>query len=80
MREALQAFYRVVTDGTLRHRGDEQISKHLAQTAVERRAADEIRRVSKLDPRQPIDAVPAMALAVWRVLQHASTEPLVAWA
>jgi hypothetical protein len=39
---------------------------------------DEIRRVRKIDERKPIDAVPAMALAVWRAT-HAveNAEPLI---
>jgi phage terminase large subunit-like protein len=69
MRDALQVFYRVVTEGTLRHRGDPVIAAHLANCAVERGHADEIRRVRKIDERKPIDAVPAMALAVWRAVQ-----------
>ena len=66
MRDALQTFYRVVSEGTLRHRGDSVIAAHLANCAVERGHRDEIRRVRKIDDRKPIDAVPAMALAVWR--------------
>jgi hypothetical protein len=69
MREALQVFYRVVTEGKLRHRGDPVIAAHLANAGVERRYSDEIRRVRKIDERKPIDAVPAMALAVWRAVQ-----------
>lgn len=42
------------------------IAAHLANCAVERGHRDEIRRVRKIDDRKPIDAVPAMALAVWR--------------
>ena len=60
----LQTFYRVVHEGTLRHRGDPVIAAHLANCAVERGFRDEIRRVRKIDERKPIDAVPAMALAV----------------
>jgi phage terminase large subunit-like protein len=69
MRDALQVFYRLVKDGTVRHRGDPVIAAHLANCAVERGHQDEIRRVRKLDERKPIDAVPAMALAVWRAVQ-----------
>jgi hypothetical protein len=45
---------------------------------VERGHRDEIRRVRKIDERKPIDAVPAMALAVWRAT-HAveNAEPLI---
>jgi hypothetical protein len=42
------------------------VAAHLANCAVERGHRDEIRRVRKIDERKPIDAVPAMALAVWR--------------
>jgi len=69
MRDALQTFYRVVSEGTLRHRGDPVIAAHLANCGVERGFRDEIRRVRKIDERKPIDAVPAMALAVWRATQ-----------
>lgn len=33
----------------------------------------EIRRVGKIDERKPIDAVPALALAVWRAVQAQAT-------
>jgi phage terminase large subunit-like protein len=78
MRDALQTFYRLVHEGTLRHDGDEVLAAHLANCAVERGHRDEIRRVRKLDERKPVDAVPAMALAVWRATQaERSDEPLV---
>jgi phage terminase large subunit-like protein len=69
MRDALQTFYRVVEEGKMRHRGDPVIAAHLANTKVERGPRGEIRRVGKIDERKPIDAVPAMALAVWRAVQ-----------
>jgi phage terminase large subunit-like protein len=77
MRDALQTFYRLVHEGTLRHTGDPVIAAHLANTAVERGHRDEIRRVRKIDERKPIDAVPAMALAVWRATQ---ARPVEIWA
>jgi phage terminase large subunit-like protein len=78
MRDALQTFYRVVSEGTLRQRGDPVIAAHLANCAVERGHRDEIRRVRKIDERKPIDAVPAMALAVWRATQAETSDiPLV---
>jgi hypothetical protein len=43
---------------------DRVIAAHLANCAAERGFRDEIRRVRKIDERKPIDAVPAMALAV----------------
>jgi phage terminase large subunit-like protein len=80
MRDALQTFYRVVSEGTLRHRGDPVIAAHLANCAVERGFRDEIRRVRKIDERKPIDAVPAMALAVWRATQAETSDiPLAAF-
>src|SRR6478672_10536226 len=36
MRDALQTFFRLVHEGTLRHRGDPVIAAHLANCAVER--------------------------------------------
>jgi hypothetical protein len=52
------------------------LAAHLANCAVERGRQDEIRRITKIDPRMPIDAVPAMALAVWRAVQvEARGEP-----
>jgi phage terminase large subunit-like protein len=78
MREALQTFYRVVAEGTLRHRGDPVIAAHLANCAVECGFRDEIRRVRKIDDRKPIDAVPAMALAVWRATQAETSDIPVA--
>lgn len=79
MREALQSFYRVVSEGRLRHTGDPVLRAHLANTVVDRGGqGDEIRRLRKADPRRPIDAVVAMALAVWRA-EHPA--PVVeAWA
>jgi len=69
MREALQAMFNLAAEGKLRHRGDEVIRSQIANTGVERGYSSEIRRVTKIDPRLPIDAVPAMALAIWRVEQ-----------
>jgi phage terminase large subunit-like protein len=57
MRDALQTFYRVVHEGTLRHRGDPVIAAHLANCAVERGFRDEIRRVRKIDERKPNRAI-----------------------
>lgn len=82
MREALQTFERLCLEGKLEHDGDPVIAAHLANCAVERgESADEIRRVRKIEKRKPIDAVPAMALAVWRAAQAPlESEPLVRWA
>jgi phage terminase large subunit-like protein len=66
-RDAYQALFTAVADGKLRHNGDPVVSAHLANCAVERDdRTREIRRLRKIDPRKPIDAVPALALAVWR--------------
>jgi phage terminase large subunit-like protein len=69
MRDALQALFNLASEGQLRHTGDPVIRSHVANTGVERGFGSELRRVRKIDPRMPIDAVPAMALAVWRA-QH----------
>jgi hypothetical protein len=43
-------------------------------------SVDEIRRVRKIDERKPIDAVPAMALALWRATQAETSDiPLAAF-
>jgi phage terminase large subunit-like protein len=66
-RDAYQALFEAVADGRLRHRGDPVIAAHLANCTVERdERTREIRRLRKIDKRLPIDAVPALALAVWR--------------
>lgn len=69
MREALQAMFNLVSEGKLRHRGDKVIRQQIANAGVDRGFSSEIRRITKIDPRLPIDAVPAMALAVWRASQ-----------
>lgn len=69
MREALQAMFNLASEGKLRHKGDKVIRQHIANAGVDRGYSSEIRRVTKIDPRMPIDAVPAMALAVWRASQ-----------
>jgi phage terminase large subunit-like protein len=66
-RDAYQALYTAVLEGKLRHKGDPVIAAHLANCAVDRdERTREIRRLRKIDPRKPIDAIPALALAVWR--------------
>jgi phage terminase large subunit-like protein len=66
-RDAYQALFNAVLEGKLRHKGDPVIAAHLANCAVDRdERTREIRRLRKIDPRKPIDAVPALALAVWR--------------
>lgn len=67
MRGALQVFYRLVAEGKLRHCGDPVLRAHIENSKVERdERTQEIRRIGKIDRRKAIDAVPAMALAVWR--------------
>jgi phage terminase large subunit-like protein len=59
--------FTAVVEGKLRHRNDPVIRAHLENCTVERDDRNgEIRRLRKVDPRKPIDAVPALALAVWR--------------
>lgn len=66
MREALQTLERLVLEEKIRHSGDPVLAAHFANARVERGHSGEIRRVVKLDQRKPIDAVIALALAVWR--------------
>lgn len=69
-RDAYQALFTAVTEGRLEHNGDPVLAAHLANCGVERDDRNqEIRRLRKIDPRLPIDAVPALALAVWRASQ-----------
>jgi len=85
MREALQAMFNLVAEGRLRHRGDAVLRGHIANAGAERGLASdasvsggELRRVRRLDGRLPIDAVPAMALAVWKAAEvQQNTEPLM---
>lgn len=81
MREALAVLDRMFLDGTGRHRGDPVLKAHFLAAGVEREPKTrEIRRVFKRHPDQPIDAVPAVALAVWRASRRpVNDEPMVAW-
>jgi phage terminase large subunit-like protein len=63
MRDALAAFHRAVKDGRLRHTGDRAIAAHLAATKAQRDDRGWI--VRKRRHSKPIDAVPAMAVAVY---------------
>jgi phage terminase large subunit-like protein len=66
-RDAYQALFTAVTNGTLRHDGDPVVAAHLANCGVVRDPVTrEIMRLTQLDQSKPIDAVPALALAVWR--------------
>ena len=71
MRDALQTLFTLVAEGKLRHLGDPVVAAHLANASVERGHGSEIRRVRKIDQRKPIDAVPAIAMAIWRAAQGA---------
>lgn len=66
MRDAYACLERLVLDGTVRHEGDPVIRAHVANTAAERGHRSEIRRLVKMRKTLPIDAVPALAIAVWR--------------
>lgn len=70
MRDALQAMFNLAAEGKLRHGGDPVLAAHVANAGAERGYSSEIRRVRKIDARLPIDAVPAMAMAVWRASQN----------
>lgn len=66
-RDAYQALFTAVADGKLEHDGDPVIAAHLANCGVVRDPVTrEILRLTKLDSSKPIDAVPALAFAVWR--------------
>jgi len=69
MRDALAALYRAVADGTLRHRGDPAITAHVS--ACQGYEDERGWVVRKRKQSRPIDAVIAMALAVWRA-KHAT--------
>jgi phage terminase large subunit-like protein len=73
MRDALQAMFNLAAEGKLRHRGDPVLRAHVANTGVERGYGSEIRRVLKVDQRLPIDAVPALALAVWGAIKDSGS-------
>ena len=68
MRGALQAFYTAVAEDKLRHPADAVLDAHVANAKAERGHQSELRRLTKINQRKPIDAVPAMALAVWRAI------------
>jgi phage terminase large subunit-like protein len=71
----------VVTEGRLRHCRDPVLRAHLANCVVDRRdEGSEIRRVRKADPSRPIDAVIAMALAVWRAVHPAEIDVWMSFA
>lgn len=78
MREALQTLERLILEGKIRHNGDPVLAAHFANARVERGHQGEVRRVVKLDQRKPIDAVIAMALAVWRATRSpVPQQPLI---
>jgi len=63
MRDALAAFHRGVKDGRVRHPGDRAMAAHVGATKAQRDDRGWI--VRKRRHSRPIDAVPAMAVAVW---------------
>lgn len=75
MREALAVFERLALEGVLRIRADAAIRAHVAAAIAERGPRGEIRRVRKRRESEPIDAVPAMALAVWRASRRPAGSP-----
>jgi hypothetical protein len=70
-RQALAALERAVLEGTLRHGGDQAVSRQLLAAAADRFDNGDVRRLRKLDRTKPIDAAVAVALAV----QGATIEP-----
>jgi phage terminase large subunit-like protein len=74
-RDALAAFERAVADGRVRHRGDPQIAAHIAACKATQDERGWI--VHKRRHSRPIDAVPAMALAVWRASRRAAVQPFL---
>jgi phage terminase large subunit-like protein len=72
-RDALQAMFNLAAEGKLRHSGNPVLAAHVVNTGAERGFSGESRRVRKIDSRLPIDAVPAMAFAVWRAARHEVT-------
>jgi hypothetical protein len=74
-RDAYQALFTAVLEGKLRHNGDPVLRAHLANCAAVRDERNQqIMRLRKLDASKPIDAVPALALAVWQAM---SAQPSV---
>lgn len=67
MRDALATFHRLVLEGVVRHDGDPVVAAHVLAAVASR--DDNGWRVSKRKQSRPIDAVPAMAMAVWRAAQ-----------
>ncbi|WP_197708220.1 terminase TerL endonuclease subunit, partial [Escherichia coli] len=74
-RDALAAFERAVADGRVRHRGDQAIAAHVAACKATQDERGWI--VHKRRHSRPIDAVPAMAMAVWRASRRPAVKPYV---
>ncbi len=71
MREALQTLWRLIVEGRVAHTGDPVLRAHLANCKVIREpVSGDIKKVQKIDQSKPIDAVVALALAVWRAERH----------
>jgi phage terminase large subunit-like protein len=73
MRDALATLYRGVMDGTIRHRGDSAIAAHIAACKGEQDERGWV--VRKKKHSKPIDAVMAMAMAVFLVNHFAKAAP-----
>lgn len=73
MRDALATFHRLVIEGKIRHAHDPVIREQLLAAKATRDDRGWV--VSKRKHHKPIDAVPAIAMAVWRAV--VSAEPYV---
>lgn len=79
MYDALAFFHRGVAEGTIRHAGDPVVAAHVA--ACQGEQVERGWRVTKRNHTRPIDAVIAMAGAVWRASEAVpSVEPMVVFA
>lgn len=69
MREAVTTLHRLVTEGKLRHNGDPVLRAHVKACVGAREEGGW--RIRKRQNSKPIDAVVAMAMAVWRAARAA---------
>lgn len=69
MRDALATFHRLVAEGKIRHTHDAVIREQILAAKATR--DDRGWAVSKRKHHKPIDAVPAIAMAVWRAVVSA---------
>jgi phage terminase large subunit-like protein len=75
MRDALATFHRLVVEGVVRHDGDAVLKAHVVAARASRDDRGWV--VSKRKHAAPIDAVPALALAVWRAVVASESVPFV---